>query len=350
MCKPMTASERFENFLAGKPVDRAPIIEWAPWWHLTVARWIDEGVPAEKAGYEALQEYFGLDKCIQSAVAAYPHDILDTVEYGGSIIENEDDYHNKLKPLLFTPPEKLFSEEFFANLRANRERGDTLQFFSVEGFFWYPRMMLGIENHLYSFYDYPDLYKLMCEDYANWLIEVFEYLFSRFRFDFMTFAEDMSYNNGPMVSKDIFDEFLAPYYNKVIPVIHKYKVPVIIDSDGDITLAVDWYAGVGADGMLPLERQAGTDVSVYINKQPQMAFIGHFDKMCLKYGEEAIRAEFERVLPSMQNGKLISSVDHQTPPDVSVENYRTYIRLFKEYAAKVTHTNKDIKPCKVFEE
>ena len=66
----------------------------------------------------------------------------------------------------------------------------------------------------------------------------------------------MSYNNGPMISKALFDEFLAPFYKKVIPVIHEYGVPVFIDSDGDITMAVDWYASVGADGMFPLERQA----------------------------------------------------------------------------------------------
>jgi hypothetical protein len=46
----------------------------------------------------------------------------------------------------------------------------------------------------------------------------------------MSFAEDMSYNNGPMLSKEIFDEFLAPFYR-----------------------AVDWYAEAGADGMFPLK-------------------------------------------------------------------------------------------------
>ena len=35
----------------------------------------------------------------------------------------------------------------------------------------------------------------------------------------------------------------------------------VIDSDGDITDAVDWYAGVGAEGMLQLEREEGVDVS-----------------------------------------------------------------------------------------
>lgn len=83
-------------------------------------------------------------------------------------------------------------------------------------------------------------------------------------------------------AKALFDEFLAPFYRKVIPVIHEYGIPVFIDSDGDITMAVDWYASVGADGMLPLERQAGVDVSLYIDKQPDMVFLGHFDKMCIR--------------------------------------------------------------------
>ena len=87
--------------------------------------------------------------------------------------------------------------------------------------------------------------------------------------------------------------------------------------------------------MLPLERQAGVDVSLYIEKQPQMTFLGHFDKMCMKFGEEAMRREFERILPSCIKGKVIIGVDHQTPPDVSLENYKVYVRLLKEYANKV---------------
>lgn len=155
-------------------------------------------------------------------------------------------------------------------------------------------------------------------------------------------------NGGPMISKALFDEFLAPFYRRVIPVIHSYGIPVYIDSDGDITQAVDWYASVGADGMFPLERQAGVDVSTYLDKQPQMTFLGHFDKMCMKHGEEAMRAEFERILPSMLRGKVIPSCDHQTPPDVSMENYRIYVKLLKEYAARVHHETGGILPCPVY--
>jgi len=55
-------------------------------------------------------------------------------------------------------------------------------------------------------------------------------------------------------------------------------------------------------------------------------------------------------LPSLQRGKVIASVDHQTPPDVSIENYKTYVSLLQEYAARVTHKGGNITPCPMFAE
>lgn len=343
----MTASERFKRYLAGEPVDRCPAIEWAPWWNQTVNRWKGEGLPAEANTDEEIQSFFGLEKCIRTRVTYRTAATPKAPGSGLGIVEDEDDWQ-EIKKTMFPPVETVISEETFEYLRKTHERGDTLHFLAVNGFFWYPRTLFGIENHLYSFYDYPELYKEMCEVYSDWLIKMFRWVFEKFHFDFMIFEEDMSYNLGPMISKECFDEFLAPFYRKVIPVIHEYGIPAIVDSDGDITKAVNWYASVGADGMLPLERKAGVDVSIYLDKQPQMAFIGHFDKMCMKGGKEAMRQEFERILPSMKRGKVIVSVDHQTPPDVPMSYYKDYVSLLYEYCAKATHEDGDIQPCPVF--
>ena len=51
-------------------------------------------------------------------------------------------------------------------------------------------------------------------------------------------------------------------------------------------------------------------------------------------GENEMRAEFERLLPTMKSGGFIPSVDHQTPPGVSLSNYRVYLKLLNEYCAK----------------
>ena len=343
----MNSSKRFKRYLAGEAIDRCPVIEWAPWWNLTVERWRDEGLPEELRACEDIQEHFGLERFISTYVGYTTQATPKVRGEGLGIMDDEKDWA-QIRKTLFPPVESLISDARFKYLEDAHKKGNAILRLEVEGFFWYPRTMFGIENHLFSFYDYPELYKEMCEEYSDWLVKLCHYAFRRFNFDLMTFAEDMSYNQGPMLSKECFDEFLAPFYKKVIPIAHEYGIPVFIDSDGDITQAVDWYAEVGADGMFPLERKAGVDVSTYLDKQPQMAFIGHFDKMCMKDGKEAMRKEFERILPSMQKGKVIVSVDHQTPPDVSIENYREYVKLLYEYCEKVTHKDANIEPCPVF--
>ncbi len=343
----MTASERFRKYISGEVVDRCPVIEWAPWWNLTVERWKGEGLPENLNSREEIQEFFGLDRYISTGINYMTPATPKVRGEGLGIIDDEEGWA-RIKETMFPPIETVIPEERFKHLEEESKKGDAIFRLGTHGFFWYPRVLLGIENHLYSFYDQPDLYMEMCEVYSDWLIEVLRYVLPKFKFDIMTFAEDMSYNQGPMLSKKCFDEFLAPFYKKVIPVVHEYGIPVFIDSDGDITQAVDWYAEVGADGMFPLERKAGVDVSLYLDKQPQMAFMGHFDKMCMKHGKEAMREEFERILPSMQRGKVIVSVDHQTPPDVSIENYREYVKLLHEYCEKVTHKDADIVPCPAF--
>lgn len=59
--------------------------------------------------------------------------------------------------------------------------------------------------------------------------------------------------------------------------------------------------------------------------------VGHYNKMVMKHGEEAMDQEFERLMPLIESGGFIPSIDHQTPPGVSLENYRIYLRLLNEY-------------------
>ena len=38
---------------------------------------------------------------------------------------------------------------------------------------------------------------------------------------------------------------------------------------------------------------------------------------------------------NIRSGGYIPSVDHQTPPGVSMDNYRIYMRLLREYSEKI---------------
>ena len=133
---------------------------------------------------------------------------------------------------------------------------------------------------------------------------------------------------------EIFDDFMLPYYKKVIPYLKAKGIIPFIDSDGDITQGMSWFKKAGIEGVLPLERQAGVNLFDIRKEHPDVRFIGHFDKMIMHKGKEALRTEFERLLPVVKQGGYIISVDHQTSPGVSYDQYRDYITLLKEYSWK----------------
>lgn len=75
---------------------------------------------------------------------------------------------------------------------------------------------------------------------------------------------------------------------------------------------------------------AGVDVCRIKEKYPQLLMLGGFDKTVMHKGEAAMRAEFARILPAVRAGGYIPAVDHQTPPDVTMENYRIFVCLLRE--------------------
>ncbi|MDR1734997.1 MAG: hypothetical protein LBR73_08995 [Oscillospiraceae bacterium] len=316
----MTNREIFRRTLRFEDAPRLPRVEWAAWWDKTYNRWTSEGLPA--MGFLEGQAYFGLDPmlCWNFSPSEKP-------------IATQDDY-DRVRAHLFRDE---IGEGCLAWARQNRamhDRGDTLIRMQINGFFWYPRTLFGIEPHLYAFYDEPELMHRICADllafYRKWLPPVFKELTP----DMLAFGEDMSYNLGPMLSEDTFNEFLRPYYLPLADMIKSHGIPLFVDSDGLVDRMLPWLTGAGIEGVLPLERQAGCDINKYRAAYPKLLLLGAFDKMVMKHGEEAMRAEFERILPVMRSGGYIPSIDHQTPPDVSLENYRIYARLFREYTER----------------
>lgn len=324
----MNNRDRFRNTMNFEPVDRLPIIEWASWWNKTIDRWRGEGLPEEIKDGTEIMEYFGLDPMKQFWIGPRGGDCPRPAHDGGPIISDRSDYQD-IKKYLY--PDDPFDSSKVEAAAARQKTGELIVWITLEGYFWYPRTLFGIEPHLYSFYDHPDLMKEMNEDLLQYNLRVLEQFCEICTPDFMTFAEDMSYNHGPMLSKVQFDEFMAPYYTRITPELKRRGITVIVDTDGDITDPAAWFLEVGVEGLLPLERMAGVDVAQLRERHPNLRMIGAFDKTVMHLGEDRVRQEFERLLPVMRQGGYIPSVDHQTPPGVSMEQYRDYVRLLKEY-------------------
>lgn len=328
---PITTRERFRGTMNRTKIDRLPVIEWAPWWDKTLERWHTEGLPLDVATHRQAYAWFGLDDWRLTWVRALTADAPPPASHGAPLISSRADYDAFQKHLW---PECQANLDDLKAWRDEHADGSCVVWIMLEGFFWFPRRLLGIEPHLYAFYDQPELMKAINDRLADYHLECLERIGRVLRPDFINFAEDLAYNNGPMISKGLWDEFIAPYYARVLPKIRELGSLVMMDSDGLMDPAIPWLLDVGLDGVEPLERQAGVDVAALRCKYPTLKMLGAYDKMVMPRGRAAMKAEFERLLPVMASGGYLPGCDHQTPPGVSLENYYTYLELFREYAAK----------------
>jgi uroporphyrinogen-III decarboxylase len=184
-----------------------------------------------------------------------------------------------------------------------------------------------------AYYDQPELIHRINQDLLDFNLGLLEKIGKTCFPTFTTIAEDMSYNHGPMVSRRICEEFMTPYYLRLLERVKEMNAVTIVDTDGDCTKLVPWLQSVGVEGVLPLERQAKVDGKVLRELYPTLGMVGHYNKLVMHLGEAAMREEFERLVPLMRKGGFLPSVDHQTPPAVSIEQYRLYLRLLEEYTA-----------------
>jgi hypothetical protein len=312
-----------------QPVDRLPVWEWAMWWDKTIQRWHGEGLPRELKFSQVFEiaQYFGLDPYQQFWFSTTQATIEATQHHTEGVVSNMDDYL-RILPKLY--PNHSQSIDGMRPWAARQARGEAVVWITLEGFFWFPRTLMDIEKLSYAFYDQPELVHRINQDLLDFNLRLLDQIAYACVPTFMTIAEDMSYNKGPMISQQMFEDFMAPYYLKLLARAKELKLLTIVDTDGDVTKLVPWLQAVGVEGVLPLERQASVDGNLLRKLYPKLRMVGHYNKLVMHKGEAAIRAEFERLAPLIKSGGFIPSVDHQTPPGVSLEQYRLFVRILKE--------------------
>jgi uroporphyrinogen decarboxylase len=203
------------------------------------------------------------------------------------------------------------------------------------GFFGSARFLMGEVALLMGFYDTPDLIHRIMDHLAELWARLYEKVLSRVQVDCVHIWEDMSFKNGPLISPELFREFMVPAYQKVTDVARSYGVRIVlVDTDGDCTKIIPGFLEGGVTGLYPFEVQAGMDVAKIREAFPGLQIMGGVDKKAIASGRQAIEDELAKRLPKvLRKGGYIPMFDHQVPPDVSYEDYRYYRTRLAEMAA-----------------
>jgi len=82
----------------------------------------------------------------------------------------------------------------------------------------------------------------------------------------------------------------------------------------------------GVDTLWPLERASDVDpLEVRKRFGKSLRLWGGVDKRVLALGPQAIRAHLCEMIPLIEEGGFIPTVDHTVPPDISWDNFRYYM-------------------------
>jgi uroporphyrinogen decarboxylase len=156
--------------------------------------------------------------------------------------------------------------------------------------------------------------------------------------DCVVIFEDMTYKTGSLISMEMFDLFLAPYYVRLIDFLKQYGIKnIIVDSDGLVDQLVPRWLELGVTGITPME--AVNNIVQLRREYPRMQMMGGIDKRVLIYGtKEQIDQELQKVRVLLPDGGYIPHIDHAVPMDAKWESFVYYRNrlndIIDEHSAK----------------
>lgn len=204
------------------------------------------------------------------------------------------------------------------------------------GFFGAPRELLGVENQLVLFYDDPALMEDILRQLTRLWLGLWRKVVRELRVDYVFIWEDMCYRNGPLISPDLFRQFLLPCYCELIDGLKREGVTrFFVDTDGNCEQLISLFIEGGVTGMLPFEIRAGMDILKVRKQYPNLGIIGGLDKTIFAQGPQAVDNQLRIVRQMLEYGRYIPTFDHTVPPDVSWNQYLDFCLRLKElvYAA-----------------
>jgi len=362
----MTNRERFLALMDYKPLDRVPNHEVGVWTQ-TADRWTAEGLDP----YNHNWDWFTGDPAFNLDVREYIWLNLGMVPpFEVEVLERTDEYEvlrhgngivtkallkGTVRGMRMCMDQHLrFPVEDLEDFRAlkkryiaghqsryptcwreimlprwkNREHVLVLgQNCSTLGFYWRAREWMGTENLSMAWYTQPELMEEMMEFVADFTIEALRPILDEIAPDYIFINEDMSMKNGPLLSPDLYRQYIFPHMKRLVDFVKSKGVRyALVDTDGNCELLIAPLMDAGVDGIWPLERAADMD-PVDIRKKfgRSLRLWGGVDKRELAKDRAAIDAHLAALAPLVEDGGFIPTVDHLVSPEVSLDNFRYYM-------------------------
>ena len=256
-------------------------------------------------------------------------------EFVGNAVTDRESWEKTVKPRL-NPESPARYAAIAERVRLAKEARQDGRLISheIDGGYMYLRDLFGPENLLYAFYESPDLIHEAMEAWLAVHDATAAAYQKELELDELFLKEDICYKTSSLISPAMMEEFLFPYYRRLIDAVRSrqnHDFYLAMDSDGHIESVIPYYYALGFRIFSPFEVAADCDVVDIGRRYPDIVLFGGIDKRVLAAGPEQIEEMLLRILPAMRKrGGYCPTCDHGVPEDVSYQNYLYFRRRVAE--------------------
>lgn len=191
------------------------------------------------------------------------------------------------------------------------------------GVFGTVRDLLGNEQVLYAFYDYPEMVRDMMNTLTSLWLALYERVAAEVQIDHIHIWEDMSGRQGSLISPAMVEEFMMPCYDRIVAFAKAHNIRLVsVDTDGDCSQLVPIFLKHGINMVFPFEVQAGNDIREYRRQYPTLGIMFGLDKRALAGTLADVDRELDKAATMIKLGRYVPGFDHLIPPDAKWENFR----------------------------
>ena len=195
-----------------------------------------------------------------------------------------------------------------------------------------PGLARGIENHLADMLVNPGWAHYLSGVFTDFYLEDYKRAWeaSGGEIDIFLVISDLGTQRGPLISGDMFGEFVAPYLIKMAELIHGFGAKLMFHSCGDIAQLIPAIIGCGVDVLDPIQ-PAGADMSpASLSKYAgQVCFHGGIDvqRLLPEGTPEQIKREVRAYARTLGAGYIAGPAHFfqpGTPPENIIALYQSF--------------------------
>jgi uroporphyrinogen decarboxylase len=192
--------------------------------------------------------------------------------------------------------------------------------------------MRGFENAMMDFYLEPDLVNELLDKITDYRVEMAHQIVER-RVVFGHGGDDYGTQRGPMLSHELFTEFIKPRLKKIYGVYKGAGLPVMHHSCGDCSSVIEDLIECGVDCLHPIQASAMDIHELYKRFGDRIVYYGGFDmqSFMIHSTPAQVRDMVQDAVKTLgKNGKMVCAAINITD-EIPMDNFKELVDSIKEY-------------------